>query len=403
MTTTEQLADQLTGKISTGWAGAFKAVDRAAFIPSRIWTYDDCNEPQPLDRDTDPQRWRQVVYSDAAIMTQFDNGVTAWPDTTGDRPTSSASQPSLVLDMLASLDVQDGHRVLEIGTGTGYNAALLAARLGDHGVSSIEIDATVAQQARTNLVTNGYTPVVITGDGAAGYPAGAPYDRIIATASVRPGELPYAWVEQTRPGGIIVSPWGPDYHNGVMARLVVDENGAASGRLSSNLAFMRLRAQQDTVCPLDAGETGDAQETTTSLWVYEVVGEFSGAFTVGLLVPHCHKIVEGHPADEYHHLVRIHDCATGSWATVDVHRGSTIHPVRQHGPRRLWDEIEQAHTWWVQHGRPAHTRLGITVTATEQWAWLDNSEQRLASQRPNPVLKRLTMTTDTSRVMSRGS
>ncbi|MGB6164285.1 MAG: hypothetical protein WBF75_17295 [Pseudonocardiaceae bacterium] len=62
-------------------------------------------------------------------MTQFDNGATVWPDTTGEHPTSSASQPSLVLDMLAALDVRGGHRVLEIGTGTGYHAALLAARL----------------------------------------------------------------------------------------------------------------------------------------------------------------------------------------------------------------------------------------------------------------------------------
>jgi protein-L-isoaspartate O-methyltransferase len=283
-----------------------------------------------------------------------------------------------MLTMLASLDMQDHHRVLEIGTGTGYNTALLAARLGDHAVVTVEIDATLAQQARANLAISGHTPIVIIGDGAAGYPTGAPYDRIIATASVRPGELPYTWVNQTRPGGIIVAPWGPDYHNGVMARLVVDEDGTASGHLSSNLAFMRLRAQQDTVCPLDNGETGDAQNTTTSLWIYEVVGDFSGALAIGLLVPHCHKILDDDPDDEYHHLVRIHDWATGSWATVDVHRGTTTHPVRQHGPRRLWDEIERAHTWWVQHGRPTYTRLGITVTNTEQWVWLDNPHQRVA-------------------------
>ncbi len=378
MPTTERLAVELAGKVPAGWAGVIGAVDRARFIPARIWVYDDRNKPQPLDRDTDPQRWSQVVYSDTAIMTQFDNGTTAWPDTTGDHPTSSASQPFLVLDMLAALDVHDGHRVLEIGTGTGYTAALLAAQLGDDAVITIEIDATVAQQARASLAAAGYTPTVITADGAAGYPAGSPYDRIIVTASVRPGELPYAWVAQTRPGGIIVTPWGPDYHNGVMARLVVDDDGSASGCLSSNLAFMRLRDQQDTACPLDDEETGDAADTTTSLWVYEVIGDFSGALTVGLLVPHCHKIVEDDPDDEYHHLVRIHDSTTGSWATVDVHRGPSAHPVRQHGPRRLWDEIEQAHGWWVQHGRPTYTRLGITVTDTEQWTWLDHPDQRVA-------------------------
>ncbi|MGH3868916.1 MAG: methyltransferase domain-containing protein [Pseudonocardiaceae bacterium] len=379
MTTTERLVVELAGKIPAAWADVIRAVDRARFIPARVWVYDEDNEPQPLDRDVDPHRWWRVVYSDTAIMTQFDNGATVWPDITGEQPTSSASQPSLVLDMLTALDVREGHRVLEIGTGTGYHAALLAARLGDDAVTSIEIDATVAQQARSDLAAAGYTPTVITGDGTTGYPGGAPYDRIIATASVRPSELPYPWVTQTRPGGVIVTPWGPDYHNGVLVRLVVDSDGTASGRLSGNLAFMRLRAQQDMVCPLDDGETGDARETTTSLWVYEVVGEFSGALTVGLLVPHCHKIVEDDPDDEYHHLVRVHDPITGSWATVDVHRGTAAHPVRQHGPRRLWDEIEQAHTWWVTHDRPSYTRLGVTVTDTEQWTWLDHPDQRLAT------------------------
>jgi protein-L-isoaspartate O-methyltransferase len=382
VTTTERLAVELAGKIPAAWADVVSAVDRARFIPAQVWVYDENNEPRPVDRDADPQRWWRVVYSDTAIMTQFDNGATVWPDTTGEHPTSSASQPSLMLDMLAALDVRGGHRVLEIGTGTGYHAALLAARLGDDAVSTIEIDPTVAQQARASLTAAGYAPTVITGDGAAGYPAGAPYDRIIATASVRPGELPYPWVTQTRPGGIIVTPWGPDYHNGVMARLVVDSNDTASGRLSSNLAFMRLRAQQDTLCPLDDGETGDAEETTTSLWVYEVVGDFSGALAVGLLVPHSHKIVEDDPDDEYHHLVRVHDPITGSWATVEVYRGPAAYPVHQHGPRRLWDEIEQAHTWWVTHDRPTYTRLGVTVTDTEQWTWLDHPDQHVATKWP---------------------
>lgn len=377
MRMSERPAAGLTGKVRPGLADMIGTVQRGLFIPARIWVYDKNDEPQPIDRDVEPQRWRQMVAGDTAIMTQFDNGATVWPDTSGDRPTSSASRPSLVLSMLAALDVHDGHRVLEIGTGTGYHAALLAARLGDDAVTTIEIDATVAEQARANLSAAGYTPTVIVGDGAAGYPAGAPYDRIIATASVRPGELPYSWVAQTRPGGIIVTPWGPDYHNGVLARLSVGADGSASGRLSGNLAFMRLRSQQDPACPLGSGETGQAQDSMTSLWVYEVVGDFSGALVVGLLVPHCHKIVVDDPGDAYHHLVRVHDPITRSWATVEVRRGRTAHPARQHGPRRLWDEIERAHAWWVQHGRPAHTRLGISVTATEQWTWLDLPDQRV--------------------------
>jgi protein-L-isoaspartate O-methyltransferase len=100
----------------------------------------------------------------------------------------------------------DAHRVLEIGTGTGYNAALLAHRLGDGQVVSIEVDPQVAEQTRHALARAGFAPTVITADGSAGYPAGAPYDRVIATCSALLGQVPYQWVAQTRAGGRLVVP-----------------------------------------------------------------------------------------------------------------------------------------------------------------------------------------------------
>lgn len=101
------------------------------------------------------------------------------------RPSSSCSQPSLVVAMLDALDVREGHRVLEIGTGTGagWNAALLSERVGDSGhVVSIEVDA---DTAHGSLARAGYRPLVVTGDGAEGYQCDALYDRLICTASVR--------------------------------------------------------------------------------------------------------------------------------------------------------------------------------------------------------------------------
>jgi protein-L-isoaspartate(D-aspartate) O-methyltransferase len=81
--------------------------------------------------------------------------------------------------------VHPGHRVLDIGIGTGYTAALLAQRLGTGHVTSIEIAPDVAVQARTALAATGYGEIcVITGNGALGYPPHAPYDRIVSTAAV---------------------------------------------------------------------------------------------------------------------------------------------------------------------------------------------------------------------------
>lgn len=119
---------------------------------------------------------------------------------------SSASHPNLVASMLEQLDVQPGHRVLEIGTATGINAALLAELVGPTGiVVTIEIDADLAASARAALTAAGHHHVeVICADGAAGYPAGAPYHRIIVTAAA--WDLPPAWWRQLDVAGRIVVP-----------------------------------------------------------------------------------------------------------------------------------------------------------------------------------------------------
>ncbi len=108
------------------------------------------------------------------MATQVDDGHPDVPGLGGSMPTSSASSPVIVAVMLAALDARQGHRVWEVGTGTGYNAALLAHRLGAEQVTSIEVDPDVATRARTALSANGFGAVtVITGDGALGYPSGA--------------------------------------------------------------------------------------------------------------------------------------------------------------------------------------------------------------------------------------
>jgi len=119
---------------------------------------------------------------------------------------SSASSPRLVAAMLEQLQVQAGHRVMEIGAATGINAALLAELTGPAGqVVTIELDQDLAAGARTALARAGYPHVqVICGDGALGHPAGAPYDRIIVTAEA--WDLPAAFWDQLSPTGRLVVP-----------------------------------------------------------------------------------------------------------------------------------------------------------------------------------------------------
>ncbi|MDS1270544.1 methyltransferase domain-containing protein [Lipingzhangella sp. LS1_29] len=159
-------------------------------------------------------------------------------------PTSSSTAPWLMACMLDALQLEPGMRVLEIGTGTGYNAALLDVLVGAQGhVTSVEVDPQVAEQAREALARDGRRVDVITGDGAEGYAAGSPYDRVIATAAVH--TVPYSWVVQTCPGGLLVVPWAPTFHpDSPLAVLTVGEDGTAEGRFGGPAHFMPLHSQR---------------------------------------------------------------------------------------------------------------------------------------------------------------
>ena len=116
------------------------------------------------------------------------------------------SQPYVVAYMTEQLDVHPQHRVLEIGTGSGYQAAILSRIARE--VVSIERYRTLADAARDRLKTLGYENVtVIAGDGFAGAPERAPFDRIMVTAAAE--EVPQILVEQLAAGGKMVLPLGP--------------------------------------------------------------------------------------------------------------------------------------------------------------------------------------------------
>jgi len=120
---------------------------------------------------------------------------------------SSCSQPSLVFHMLESLDIREGAKVLEIGTGTGWNAALISGVTGEgRCVHSIDIQPDLVEDARGHLDMAGFPGVRLgAGDGGRGWPGAAPFDRIIVTASA--ADLPPEWLAQLAEGGILIFPF----------------------------------------------------------------------------------------------------------------------------------------------------------------------------------------------------
>ncbi|WP_030748242.1 methyltransferase domain-containing protein [Streptomyces sp. NRRL F-5135] len=310
------------------WRAAFEAVPRHVFVPyyfvsrpggwDRLW-YGD---PDPARR----RRWLRGAYGDAPLATRIRDGELV----------SSSSQPSLMARMLAELAVRDGDRVLEIGAGTGYNAALLAHRLGDERVTTVDLDPEITESARGHLATAGYRPTVVTGDGARGVPGRGPYDAIIATCTLT--SVPAAWPAQCRPGARILAP-------------------LAGGLLSLRVAGSGLGPAQGSGPGLgqDSGRKPRAPEEARGSWA-------EGRFlpTAAYFVP-----LRGLPG-----------------ARHPGHRPPGAPPARAGGDELLQFLLtltagtldpREALSLWEQEARPGRERFGVTVAADDrQWAWLDD-------------------------------
>ncbi|CAL9569517.1 Protein-L-isoaspartate O-methyltransferase [Streptomyces sp. enrichment culture] len=284
------------------WRAAFEAVPRHLFVPyyyvgavggyERRWD----GHPDPAAR----ERWLRGAYVDTPLATRLRDGELL----------SSSSQPSLMALMLAELRVADGDRVLEIGAGTGYNAALLCHRLGDDTlVTTVDLDPEITESARRHLDAAGYHPAVVTGDGARGVPERAPYDRIIATCALP--AVPRAWVAQCRPGGRILTPLA----TGLVA-LTVRDAGHAEGRfLSTPAYFVPLRGGERAAEPPAPGLSGIPRRARD-----DDRFRFLLALTRGGLDP------------------------------------------------------QEAYALWEREDAPPRERYGVTVGGDNSWAWLDDPE-----------------------------
>ncbi|WP_083682888.1 methyltransferase domain-containing protein [Actinoalloteichus fjordicus] len=354
-----RLADELTtkGKLSSPrWQTAFRATPRHVFVPEYFqqdsktgdWNKIVVDHPEAFD----------MVYSNVALVTDVDDG----------RGVSSSSMPGLMTRMLELLDVHDGLNVLEIGTGTGYNTALLCARLGDQYVSSIDVDYVDAAQRR--LASLGYLPHLWTGDGIDGIPDRGPFDRIISTVAV--SHIPPAWFHQLADGGAILTDIkvNPAAGNLVLLRKRGD---ISEGRFDAGRAcFMDMRHpdQPDPPPAADrAGGTPVRSMTNLSAVAWEQpVPWFLTCLALGTPIDVGYLL-----DDDYRPVAARLSARDGSWAEIDT-TDAHPHAVTQAGPTRLWDAVERTTQIWNAHDRPAWDRLGLTVTADEQRVWLDSPD-----------------------------
>jgi protein-L-isoaspartate(D-aspartate) O-methyltransferase len=160
----------------------------------------------------------------------------------GDRPLpighgQTISQPYIVARMTELLRPEPQHKVLEIGTGSGYQAAILARLVRE--VYTIEVVEPLGAEARERLKSMGYKNVYVRiGDGYKGWPEQAPFDRIILTAA--PPELPPALLDQLKPNGVLVAPVGKDPEDQKLLVVTKDERGRVRKREDLPVRFVPM-------------------------------------------------------------------------------------------------------------------------------------------------------------------
>ena len=169
-----------------------------------------------------PQEARPAAYDDHAVA--IGHGQTI-------------SQPFVVAFMSEALGIAKHHRVLEIGTGSGYQAAILSQLAAE--VDTIEIVPALARSAQETLTRLGYRNVhVREGDGYKGWPEKAPFDRIMLTAA--PPEMPQALIDQLKPGGKLIAPIGPTGGNQELIVLEKSPTGKITRRSVLPVRFVPM-------------------------------------------------------------------------------------------------------------------------------------------------------------------
>ncbi len=352
------------------WYEALLAVPRHEFVP-RYYEQEPNSRPlrwvarEPRDPES-IRRWLDLVYSPTTLVTELADYVGRGMQA----PVSSSTKPDLMIRMLEALDVSDGMRVLEIGTGTGYNAALLAHRLHDRQVYSVDIDPHLVAQARHRLGRLGYTPTLVAADGADGLPRHAPYDRIIATCALF--GVPPAWIDQLRPGGLaLVHVEGPLGAGNLLALRRAPDAPKLEGRfLAWWGCFMRRRTTAGpAVGDPRPTRTHDRPTTrVTSVDPSELDGGRYFPFLAQLYLPAgMHRSIT---LDDERIPVTELRAPDGSWCEIAREASPAgHHAVRQAGPTPLVDRVEQAWQRWQELGAPAWHEFGLTATPTEHHVW----------------------------------
>lgn len=364
----EAMAKALAGEgvlTDPGWRAAVERVPRHRFVPGFYLPADQYDGQgltvwEPVTTELDYGRWLGAAYSDTTLITQFDGDEPDWKNPQvrhGGAPTSSSTLPSLVVRMWADADVQEGHTVLEIGTGTGYSTALACERLGSADVTSIEVDPHRLQHASRRAVRLRLHPTLAVADGLYGYWPEAKFDRIVAACSFR--AVPSALLAQTRPGGRILLTLSGWLYGYARVLLTVNGDGTAEGQLlGGTVSFMSARTHAAPVFGNPAHWAAGLPEAcrVARHSPERITAATEEAFHLRFLAQCTVPDAQMTTAGDVVHLI---DVVTGSAATLTP--TGDRWEVREGGPVRLWERIEGVLSAYDEADRPGPESFTLHV------------------------------------------
>jgi protein-L-isoaspartate O-methyltransferase len=370
----QELADALeeSGDLrSAHWRAAVEDTPRHEFVP--YYYRNEGGSPTIWRRleSADGAEWLEPIYTNSTLVTHLDpSTVRRHSEGFTGFPTASSTQPSLMVRMLEALTIEPDHTVLEIGTGTGYNAALLAHGLADaRQLTTVDIDPELADAARRRLKSHDHDVTVLACD-ASTYQWPRTYDRIIVTCALP--RIDGRLLAAVAPNGRVIVNVMPPMSGG-LAVLTAKTDGSLEGRFHRDGGSFMPARQDSTRYTPPAAPHEQVVETGDTRIPLDAFDDYHFLF---MLAAHLPGASLRYGTNEAGQVTRQLVMPDGSWTetTYDGER-----PLMYHEYGEIWPTADRCWDWFVRQGRPSWERFGLTVTPDAHHFWFDNPDDVLTS------------------------
>jgi protein-L-isoaspartate O-methyltransferase len=344
------------------WIRAFEETPRHAFVSDYFQSQGGTPTRWKKVTVDDGEDWLRPIYTNATLVTHLDPGAQEADGLWTGTPTSSSTQPSLTARMLEALDIDPKDRVLDAGTGTGYQAALICHRLNSsHQLVTADIDPALTTTAKNSLAGLGYEPDVITADITA-WRWKAAFNKVIVTCAI-PSITP-TLRKAVAPGGRLVANIFPPMSSALVV-LEAQPDGTLEGRFHPDGgSFMAARSSRASAAP-QAAEPHEGGSTEVPI---EAFDNYHFNFLLAARMPGA-QLQYGYEGES---TMRRLVAPDGSWAEA-VYQPDKRAVFEESGKRGIWAMVEDVWAWFVDNGKPTWDRFGLTVSPDgDHRLWFDS-------------------------------